>query len=73
MLAWRRQLDITGTGLLDQGARLQSLASARLRAGEIDYFQYVQSLQAAFDNEMQYLSLVEQYNQAVLFFQFLSK
>ncbi len=72
-LAWRRQLDSTGRQLLEQGARLRSLAATQLKAGEIDYFQYVQSVQAAFDNDLQYLSLVEQSNQAVLYLQFLSK
>jgi heavy metal efflux system protein len=73
MQGFFQQLQTSGQNLLGQAIRLRQLAGLQLRAGEIDYFQYVQSLEAAFTNELQYLSLVEQYNQANLFFQFLSK
>jgi heavy metal efflux system protein len=73
MQGFFQQLQTSGQNLLGQATRLRQLAGLQLRAGEIDYFQYVQSLEAAFANELQYLSLVEQYNQANLFFQFLSK
>ncbi|MCB0570718.1 MAG: CusA/CzcA family heavy metal efflux RND transporter, partial [Phaeodactylibacter sp.] len=72
-LNWRQQLDSTGKVLLEQGERLKALAMAQLRSGEIDYFQYVQSVQAAFENEIQYIKLIEQSNQAVLYLQYLSK
>jgi cobalt-zinc-cadmium resistance protein CzcA len=73
MQGFHQQLQDSGQRLQRQAAQLRHLAALQLRAGEIDYFQYVQSLEAAFANELQYLDLVEQYNQANLFFQFLSK
>ncbi|MCB9295346.1 MAG: CusA/CzcA family heavy metal efflux RND transporter [Lewinellaceae bacterium] len=71
--ALQQQLRAEGQNLLRQSAQLRRLASARLRAGETDYFQFAQSLEAALKNELQYIELSGQYNQAVLYLEFLSK
>lgn len=68
-----QQLEEEGQNLLAQAGRLRQLASTRLRAGETDYFQFAQSLEAALKNELQYIELSGQYNQAVLYLEFLSK
>mgnify|MGYP000117906937 CR=1 FL=1 len=39
----------------------------------IDYFRYVQSLEAALKNELEYLNLLNRYNQSVLELQFLTE
>ncbi|MCB0551240.1 MAG: CusA/CzcA family heavy metal efflux RND transporter [Phaeodactylibacter sp.] len=71
--ALRQQLQEEGQNLLSQAAQLRRLAATQLRAGETDYFQFAQSLEAALKNELQYLELSGQYNQAVLYLEFLSK
>lgn len=70
---FRNQLDTNGFALREQAQVLRDLATTQLQNGEIDYFRYVQSLQAALRNEMDYLDLVQQYNQAVLELMFLSE
>lgn len=69
----RQQLDTEGDELRTQAAQLRQLATQQLRAGEADYFQYAQSLQAALDNELQQAELVHRFNQAALYFQFLNR
>lgn len=69
----QQQIQEQGRNLLQQAEQLRSLAATRLRAGETDYFQYAQSLEAALKNELQYIELSGQYNQAVLYLEFLSK
>ena len=71
--ALRQQLQEEGQALLQQADQLRRLAAARLRAGETDYFQFAQSLEAGLKNELQYIELSGQYNQAVLYLDFLSK
>ncbi|MCB0559004.1 MAG: CusA/CzcA family heavy metal efflux RND transporter [Lewinellaceae bacterium] len=71
--ALQQQLREEGANLRLQSAQLRQLAAARLRAGETDYFQFAQSLEAALKNELQYIELSGRYNQAVLYLEFLSK
>ena len=71
--ALQQQLQEEGQNLLRHSAQLRQLATARLRAGETDYFQFAQSLEAALKNELQYIELSGKYNQAVLYLEFLSK
>ncbi|MCB0586059.1 MAG: efflux RND transporter permease subunit, partial [Phaeodactylibacter sp.] len=68
-----QQLQGEGQSLLSQAGQLRRLASTRLRAGETDYFQFAQSLEAALNNELQFIELCRQYNQAVIYLEFLSK
>ncbi len=67
----RNQLDTSGAALQEQARMLRELATTQLQNGEIDYFRYVQSLEAALQNELDYLDLVQQYNQAVLALQYI--
>ena len=71
--ALQQQLQEEGQNLLLHSVQLRQLATARLRAGETDYFQFAQSLETALKNELQYIELSGQYNQAVLYLEFLSK
>ncbi len=59
------------TQLLEESGRLRSLADTQLLAGEIDFFQYLQSIDVAFQNELEYLEAVNQYNQAIIDLRFL--
>lgn len=59
------------TDLLTQASLLRNLASTQLQAGEIDFFQYLQSIDVALSNELEYLNAVNQYNQAVIDLRFL--
>jgi cobalt-zinc-cadmium resistance protein CzcA len=68
-----QQLEEEGQSLRTQAARLRELANLQLRAGEADYFQYAQSLQAALENDLQHAALTHRYNQAVLYLQFLNR
>jgi len=69
----QNQLNTSGEALRVQAQTLRELAEAQLRNGEIDYFRYVQSLEAALQNELDYLDLVQQYNQAVLELEYLTE
>jgi len=62
----RNLLDTEGSALQQQSADLRRLAARQLEQGEIDYFRYFQSLDAAIQSELQYLELLHAYNQAVL-------
>ena len=62
----RNLLDTEGQALQQQAADLRRLAARQLEQGEIDYFRYFQSLDAAVQSELQYLELLQAYNQAVL-------
>lgn len=70
--ALRRQLEVQGSELQQQAIILRRLARQQLLEGEIDYFQYAQSLEGALRNELAYNALLSRYNQAVLYFIFLS-
>jgi len=65
-LLLQNQLNTSGEALREQAQAIRGLAEAQLQNGEIDYFRYVQSLEAALQNELDYLDLVQQYNRAVL-------
>jgi len=72
VIVLRRQLDEQGQNLLDQAQNLRRLADRRLEEGEVDYFQYLQSQQAALQSELDYLELKHRYNQSVLYYQYLT-
>lgn len=65
------QLDQQGGQLLEQAQSLRQLAQQQWQSGEIDYFNYVQSITLAFQNERTYLDLLNQYNQQVIYWRFL--
>lgn len=69
----QQQLNTNGAAIKNQSQSLRNLAETQLKNGEIDYFRYVQSLEAALKNELDYLDLVNRYNQAVLELQFLTQ
>ena len=52
--------------LREQSAALLRLASLQLEQGEIDYFQYYQSLELALEARMAALDLIFRYNEAVV-------
>jgi len=62
----RDALDIQGSDLREEASVLRDLATRQLESGDIDYFQYVQALEAALRNELDYLDLIHAYNQAVI-------
>lgn len=58
---------------LKQAALLQSTASAQFDAGEIDFFQYLQSLQRATQTRLQYLESLHNFNQSVIELDYLNE
>lgn len=68
----QRQLSNQGRDLRQQAERIRQLTEAQFTQGEVDYFRYAQSLSAALQNELDYLDLIRQYNQAVLQLSFLT-
>ena len=66
VLIQRDLLNVQGPDLREQASELRRLANRQLEQGDIDYFQYFQSLDAAIQSELQYLELLHAYNQAVL-------
>lgn len=62
----RDALDTQGAELREEAGILRDLATRQLENGDIDYFQYVQALEAALRNELDYLNLIHAYNQAVI-------
>jgi len=69
-LALRQDLDTAGKALLDQSANLRRLADKQRSEGEIDYFRYAQSIEAAWRNDLIYLDLLRRYDLAVLAWRF---
>ncbi len=59
--------------LLEEARNLRNLASLQLQQGEIDFFQYLQSVDVALQNELEYLDAVRQYNQAIIELQYLGQ
>ncbi len=68
----QNQLTTYGTTLQDQQTLIINLGRQQWQNGEIDYFRFLQSLQVALANELAYLDLMYQYNQAVLNWEFLN-
>lgn len=68
-----RQLEEQGPALLAQARQLRQLAQLQLEQGEVNYFQYAQSLNAALSSELERINLTARYNQAVLYLEFLSQ
>jgi len=66
-------LDDSGQELLTQANILRQLAAQQLEAGEIDYFRFLLANQTALQNELEYLTLLNQYNQAVLHYRYLTQ
>ena len=67
----KNELDTYGRQLTDQAALLRQLAKAQLDNGEIDFFRYLQSLQMALENELDFLDLKYRYVEAVLRLEYL--
>ncbi len=68
-----RQLEEQGPALRSQALQLRQLARLQLEQGEINYFQYAQSLNAALSSELERTNLIARYNRAVLYLEFLSQ
>ncbi len=62
----RQSLDYYQTEGLQLARQLRETAQKSYRAGEIDFFQYIQSLQQAVDIEVEYLNKLEAYNLILL-------
>ncbi len=69
----QEQVAEKGQPMLESANEMKQLAQLQLENGEIDFFQYTQSLQVAFESELYYLKLLHDYNQAVLYYQFLTE
>ncbi len=67
---WDSELRDRGDMLKAQAAQLRRLSRQQLEAGAIDYFEYLRSLEAALQTELEYLKLVHCYNQAVIGLEF---
>ncbi len=67
-----QQLTTSGAALREQAEQLERLSEQQLRAGEIDYFRYAQSLDAALRNRLEYLDLQNQFNQTMIEMDFLT-
>ncbi|MCR9226096.1 MAG: CusA/CzcA family heavy metal efflux RND transporter [Flavobacteriaceae bacterium] len=57
-------------GLLSE--QILKAASGNFQNGEIDFFQYIQSLENAYDIELNYLDVLNQYNQTVIAINYLT-
>ncbi|WP_421946396.1 CusA/CzcA family heavy metal efflux RND transporter [Phaeodactylibacter xiamenensis] len=68
-----RQLEEQGPALQAQARQLRQLAQLQLEQGEVNYFQYAQSLNAALSSELERINLTARYNQAMLYLEFLSQ
>ncbi|MBL7793212.1 MAG: CusA/CzcA family heavy metal efflux RND transporter [Saprospiraceae bacterium] len=64
------ELESAGKNLLGQAATLRRLADKQRSEGEIDYFRYAQSIEAAWRNDLLYLDLLRRYDLAVLAWRF---
>ena len=69
----KNELDSYGRQLIDQSALLRQLAKLQLDNGEIDFFRYLQSLQMALENELDFLDLQYRYVEAVLQVEYLNE
>ncbi|HKL91585.1 MAG TPA: TolC family protein, partial [Allomuricauda sp.] len=60
----------------DEGGQLSDqifkAASGNFQNGEIDFFQYIQSLENAYDIQLNYLDVLNQYNQTVIAINYLT-
>ena len=68
-----QQLEEQGPALQAQARQLRQLAQLQLEQGEVNYFQYAQSLNASLSSELELINLTARYNQAVLYLEFLSQ
>jgi cobalt-zinc-cadmium resistance protein CzcA len=67
------RLQSEGNAWQEQARQLRELAALQLDQGAIDFFRYAQALQLALENERAYLELLNQYNQAVMYHQYLTR
>lgn len=72
-MLFHNELEASGGSLKENATTLRRLSNLQFQQGDIDYFDYVQSLNAALELELQYLELLNQYNQAVLYLEYLVK
>ncbi len=70
---FRQLLNNQAAPLQEQARRLRELATVQLDQGEVDYFRYVQSLDAALTTELDLMELVRQYNAAVIEYEYLTE
>lgn len=69
----QRLLDYYGDQGLDQAATIQKTATLQMDAGEIDFFQYLQSLQRYTTTRLQYFETLRNYNLAIIQLEYLSE
>ena len=58
---------------LEQSIVIQKTATLQMESGEIDFFQYVQSMQRYTQTRIQYFETLDKYNQSVIEFEYLSE
>lgn len=65
------ELNTSGQDIQQKSAMLRSLAKLQFQQGDINYFDYVQSLNVAMSNDLDYLDLLFNYNQSALYLEYL--
>jgi cobalt-zinc-cadmium resistance protein CzcA len=68
----KQSLNYYETTGLEQTETLQKMAQTAYNQGEIGYLEYIQNLQTAIAVQMQYLTALNAYNQAVIMMKYLS-
>ena len=66
------ELNTSGQDIQQKSATLRTLAKLQFQQGDINYFDYVQSLNVALSNDLDYLDLLFNYNQSALYLEYLS-
>jgi cobalt-zinc-cadmium resistance protein CzcA len=70
---YHEELLMSGQKMQQQSTTLRELAKLQFQEGEINYFDFVQSLNIAFDNDLEYLKLLHKYNQSALYLEYISE
>ncbi len=69
---YRQLLDYFRDSGFDQAEAIRQTADIQLEAGEIDFFQYLQSLERYTQMRLQFLEAVSNYNQSIIQLEYLS-
>lgn len=70
---YQRILDYYRSEGLEQAAGIRRTATIQMEAGEIDFFQYLQSMQRYTQMRLRYFSTIREYNRSVIRLEFLSE
>src|SRR5690606_5231506 len=70
---YRRLLDYYHQTGLEQAAAIRRTATLQVQAGEIDFFQYLQSLQRYTETRLNYFDALKNYNRTVIQLEYLNE